>query len=195
VEKYRKTINILIFLLIITVGLCIYAFLRKGNAVPAVSLFMYKKDAQYFPQSKDPAFWDNYPYWILISQGEKLNPDDYLDDDDNMQEKPDLFFRLYYREGQDSLLRATLPAIFKHKGNIAIIADDQSFAFLQSFGSPPSVKVLKIHEQLPLHMEQLKLSYFFVLSGADNAVGDIFVPRIELPEVTVRYLDHFSNQK
>lgn len=193
-DKYKVTIKILICMLVFTTGVAIYGLLRKGNAVPVVSLFMYKKDARYYPENayQKNNFWDNYPYWILISQDERLNIGDYLGDDDSAR-GVDVFLRFQFNKDQDSLPKALLGAISAYKGNLGILADKQSLAFLQSLnaGMPSSVRTLPLSTRLPLYIEDLKLPYFFTLSESGD-VENIFVPRTELPEVTVKYLNYFQ---
>lgn len=193
-DKYKVTINILICMLVFTTGVAIYGLLRKGNAVPGVSLFMYKKDARYYPANayQKNNFWDNYPYWILISKDERLNIGDYLEDDDSAR-RVDVFLRFQYNRELDSLSKALLAAISTYKGTLGILADKQSLAFLQSLDAdmPSSVRLLPLNSQLPLDIEDLKLPYLFTLSESGD-VENIFVPRIELPEVTVKYLQYFQ---
>lgn len=193
-DKNKVTINILICMLVITTGISVYGLLRKGSAVAPVSLFMYKKDAQYYPEIayKKSNFWDNYPYWVLISQGERLNIGDYLESDDSA-DGVDVFLRLQYNSDLDSLANALLLALSAYKGTVGILADKQSLLFLQSLNTnmPSSVRTLPLSTRLPLHMEELKQSYLFTISESGD-VENIFVPRIELPEVTVKYLNYFQ---
>lgn len=197
-EQYKKIINTLLVLLTVSIGLAVYAFLRKGTAAPPVSLFMYKKDLWYYPESsyKAPPFWDNYPYWILISQGRKINLHEYLNiDPKDINNYSGLIFRFHYDKSHDSLSRALLTNIFKHSSRPIILADERSFAFLKSINesSSSSARIFKIMDELPLDMERLQLSYFFTWSGASREAENIFVPRAETPEVTLKYMDHFKD--
>jgi len=199
VDKYRKTLNILILLLAVTTGLCIYAFMRKGSAVAPISLFMYRKDAQYFSESHygKPKFWDNYPYWILISQGQQCNLPEYLDADyRDMPEKPTLFFRLTYSREQDSVLKVTMATIINSNKEVIILADEHAATFLAAYRQqlPPAVNIFKTAGRLPVHLEQVGVPYFFVWSAADHELRDLFVPRVELPETTARYIN-YDHQK
>lgn len=49
-------------------------------------------------------------------------------------------------------------------------------------------QIFIVKDHLPVYMEKPSLSYFFKISG-DDKVLDIFVPRMEIPEVTGIYLN------
>lgn len=199
-DKHKKTIHLLVISLFIVSAICVISLLRKGTAATPISLFMYKKDTAYFPETsfETPNFWDNYPYWILISKGQTINLNEYLDYGSSEHYlKSGLFFRVHYSPMEDSLIKRTVLNISASSQPVIILVDDKAMKFMQSLKNKlgPNIRIIKLYEKLSLDIEKLNKSYFFTWANTDRKIENLFFPRKEIPEVTKKYLHFFKSEE
>jgi hypothetical protein len=197
-----KTITVLIILLIISTSMAIYGFMSKGPSVAPITAIMYNKEVSAGTDTdfNDAAFWDNYPYWILLSDNKSIDPELQLKDSRNrsvllndiLNSQTTTFFRYTYNKDEDSLLAYTFRSLQHHSGKVAIIADEQSVLHLKSMqlydGFKPFIYLMV--DPFPIPIEKVRVSYFFKITSSD--VGNIYVPRKEIPEMTDKYLTYIT---
>lgn len=202
-NNHKKLINILIGLLALSTVFSVYALLGKHNASSPVFLFMHNKTVRYASEDSlsHPKFWDNYPYYVMISTGQNIHLTRYVEVDTTsekyarlknyIKQPGNLFYRFHYVQGNDTVYRQTFNLIMQSKKDtgMVVLTDNESVKYLSAYldtaGHERQIFILKDH--LPIYMEKPNLSYFFKISE-DDKVEDIFVPRMEIPEVTERYL-------
>ncbi|ANI89376.1 hypothetical protein A9P82_08775 [Arachidicoccus ginsenosidimutans] len=175
--------------------------LGKHKAASPVFLFMYNKNVRSATEDSlaHPKFWDNYPYYILISTGEYIHLSRYLDCDttlkkyqdlkEYLKESNDIFYRFHYIKGNDTVYQQTLSSITKIDSNIIILTDKSSLSLLPNYLDTLkwSDKIFLIKNHLPIYLEKPNLSYFFEISDKTK-VENLFVPRKEISEITDKYL-------
>jgi len=197
-EKDKK-ITLLVILLLISTTAAVIGFVRKGTSAPAIALFMYNKDASYENEYNfnSTPFWDNYPYWVLMSKGKEFparikvkgEEGQELSLEELFNKQGPFFFRYHAAQKDDSVVINTLLAIKKSDVQVSVITDMKSKLHLKEkdqyalFGQ----FIYTTTEVIPIDMEKSRLSYFFRVRN--NKIEDLFVPRMEIPEVTWKYLE------
>ncbi len=202
-NNYKKVINILIGLLALSTVFSVYALLGKHRASSPVFLFMHNKTVRYASEDSlsHPKFWDNYPYYVMISTGQNIHLTKYVEVDTSsekyarlksyLKQPQNIFYRFHYVQGNDTVYRPTFNLIVKLRKDtsVVILTDRESIKYLNTYLDTVSheKQIFIVKDHLPIYMEKPNLSYFFKISG-DDKVEDIFVPRKEIPEVTERYI-------
>lgn len=195
-----KIILLLSVLLGCSTLLAVYGFMSKGNAVPAVTLvvkdneaYAYEKESGY----NNTRFWNNYPYWVMLSEGRALdsftqviiagNQDRLLA---NMVKKgPALFLKIELSQVENVLADTTFQLIKASGTPVFILTDATSVGLLagNKNNGIPADHIGTLPAPLNLPIEKARLPYFFLLTE-NLKVSNIFVPRTEIPEVTTKYL-------
>ncbi|MBZ4192662.1 hypothetical protein [Niabella beijingensis] len=201
----KKIIRALTFLFILSTSFSLYALLAKKNTAAPVFLFMYDKQRRFLSEDSlsRPEFWDNYPYYILVSMHKSIHLERYASDEkskslieDRLKANKRLFYRFHYVAGQDSVYHQTLQSVTQSGRQVVLLTDRNSVAYLNNFidTSKHNIDIVDVTD-LPIYLEKPGLSYFFRVSK-NNTVVDLFVPRKELPEVTDKYISYvFSTSK
>lgn len=203
-NREKKIIRALIFLLTLSSCFSVYALLAKKNTAAPVFLFMYDKHRRFLSEDSlsRPEFWDNYPYYVLISMHKSIHLKRYIQKkeqepfiDSLLQKDRNLFYRFSYIQGQDSLYRHTFQSIVNQNHPVVVLTDHTSGKELSRLTDSNARKIPVVEiENLPIYLEKPKLSYFFRVSP-NNTVVDLYVPRSELPEVTSKYITHVFTAK
>ncbi|HTN38833.1 MAG TPA: hypothetical protein VL053_17250 [Arachidicoccus sp.] len=200
-NSYKKIINLLTVLLILATCLAVYALLGKHKSASPVFLFMYNKNVRHVDEDSlaHPRFWDNYPYYTLISTGESVHLMKYLEQDtselryiklaNDSFRATCLFYRFHYVASNEKAYRQTFSSIKELATRTIILTDRASFKYLPRFADTLIMRnnIFFINDHLPIYLEKPGLAYFFKISS-ENRVVDVFVPRAEIPEVTDKYL-------
>ncbi len=192
-KQANKTILLLGSLIILLAFASIYAFLSKGKASPGVLLFMYKKNAVvYSSQAMDTAnFWDNYPYWVMTSTGRVVDIEDCLQDEEVLEDK---YRTCYLRvvpsmKEDDSLWKMLYAGLVSMHSKASVLYDTLPEIWANIKTVENAVSFHRLKRKLNINMEDLGRTYLFTIDSAKNEVRDIYVPRVETPEVLAKYLE------
>ena len=193
----KKTVQLLLILLFISMTAAVIGFMGKGQSSPVIALFMYNKDANYENERlfNSTPFWDNYPYWVLMSKGKEF-PGEIkvkreigleLSLNELLQKGGPYFFRYRAAQKDDSIVLNTWGMLKESELKMSIITDIASIKHLKEKGQYTLFEqnIYVSTEPLPIAIEKSRLSYFFRVKN--NKIEDLFVPRIEIPEVTKKY--------
>ncbi|MFT4094074.1 MAG: hypothetical protein QM640_10570 [Niabella sp.] len=175
-------------------GIAVYGLMRKGISSPPVTVFLSRDMNQY---SKDSNFWDNYPSLILQMRGRALNPGLNITSSTSLKSivSKDLFFFFRAQFGvraQDSALARQVSAALKQVDfPVVVLLDTISVGFLKRSnlydGFIKNSYVMT--NELPILIDKYKLPYFFRI-GEGFVIDDIYIPRSEVPEMIVKYLEY-----
>lgn len=198
-DQRKHTVTILIVLLICSTGMAIYGFFSKGKAVPAVSVVFQGNDYSYEHEINynRVQFWNNYPYWTLLSEGKKLDStvgliiknQEVTSLSTLVTAGPQIFLRLGAQEFDLTLLDTIISTIAVSGVSVKLLVD-KGFRVPMLNSRQVSARnpvICVIDSPLKLAIEQAQLPYFFQL-GKDMRVQYVYVPRIEIPEMTAKYL-------
>lgn len=200
----------IIYLMLVTIALAtlmaVYGLLGKGKAAPAIYMVMHGSASNYQTEENftGEKFWDNYPYWVLLSRDKNIHANFQFKSDNGMavtfadilKSGDSLFFR-YQRQGlNDSGLNIVLELIAPPNLGVSIIVDKWSIRHLMNFDGYSKLKkhIYTTELMLPLRIEHSDLSYFFRIDEHLTA-KDLFVPREAIPEVTFKYLKFMTRKK
>lgn len=197
-----KLNSILAILLILSTLLTVYAFFSKEKAAsPVVLVLQGKHEYNYEDAHELTSFWDNYPYWIMLSQDKKIDSSTIIIDSagskhllqDVLRDKNFILFR--FSAGNDIReLDTAFSALDRTDAPVLLLTDVIPG---ENWPSVPSLKkkrpVYTLETPLALGIEKGNLPYFFSL-GHDFKAQAIFVPRKEISELTVKYLDYMKNR-
>ncbi|QEH39727.1 hypothetical protein [Chitinophaga sp. XS-30] len=199
----KRTVYLMLAVIIAATLLAAYGLLGKGKAAPAVHMIMYGNTFSYEAQAdfNNESFWDNYPYWVLLSRNKSVQPGFLLKTGngatatfkDILTSGDSLFFR-YQREGlNDSTLNTILKIIVQSNATVSIITDRSAIRQLEKFDGFAKLKehIYTTEVMLPLRIDHSGLPYFFRIDGYFK-VQDILVPREAVPEVILKYLHLIS---
>jgi hypothetical protein len=191
--------NIILFvLLLLSTALAIVSFFMKGKGVSPVILVVQNKEYNYAGPDKLNSFWDNYPYWVILSQGRKIDSATMVVDSIGnkypiahiLGDRDCILFRCSFTN-DSKILDTTLSVIEKMKVPVLILTDETPGHHWQS-PAALKTKTYVLQAPLPLAIEKGNLSYFFSL-GKDLKTQAIFVPRKEIPDLTAKYLEYMRN--
>jgi hypothetical protein len=86
VQINKNLFGAFIILLIVSVLFSIYAFMKKGKSVAPITLVMYNKVFNYESENNytKEQFWDNYPYWTLLSREQPIDTSIELQNEDGI---------------------------------------------------------------------------------------------------------------
>lgn len=202
----KVTISVLTILLVCTSLLAVYGFISKGKSVPAVALVIKgSDDFGYTSVDKysDVKFWDNYPYWVILSERKKLDTSMAVAIQDTVfslyqltSNNRHLFLRVNPLEMEHTILDSIMIILHRSGASVTILTDESSKRMLLNnyfrLIQPGDIGVLDTG--LPLPVDKSNLPYFFTLSGS-FVVDNIYIPRKETPEVLNKYLEEIDNLK
>jgi hypothetical protein len=195
--KNKSLILVLFVLLMISASLAVAGFLRKGEASPPVILVVQSKEYNYAGPGKLSSFWNNYPYWVMLSEGKRIDSATMLTDSAGnrfpiaslLGDKDRLFFRFSPSNDAENL-DSTLSIINRTNAPVLLLTSGSDYHWQQ--GGSKKTAVYNLPVSLTLPIEKGNLSYFFSL-GKDLTVRGIYVPRKETAGLTVKYLEYMEN--
>jgi hypothetical protein len=194
----NKPKNYLIAIAVIASLAAIMSLMKRGKSYPSIAFF-FENDYVTMEDTvnhKHTKFWDNYPNWVTSSEYEKLTDsfvsrlkplNKYSDTHILLKKKAHSFYLLYKQDTAHRFFAKQLKDYIKDScSDIAIIVEKKSAGILDSsFLERPNVFVTS--DPIPLPISVIKVPFFFKLTNNNN-VYDIYVPRIEIPEVSIKYL-------
>ncbi|GEM_PF-6995538 len=204
----KRAINILLVLLVLSLCFSTYALLGKKNTAAPIFLFMHDRNRRFSGEDSlsKPNFWDNYPYYVLISMDKSIHLEKYIDAkssvaDTNginqaLKDSNSLYFRYIHVPKNDSIDKELIQPILNLQKPLVILVDDESEKQLKGYlqGFKADHLVIAKESGLPVYLEKVKVSYFFTVSSS-NTLKNLFVPRVEIPELTEKYINYLSKNR
>ena len=196
----KKFVFFSLSIAVLATALAIYALLRKGKAASPVYMIMYANTPKFATEKNfnEENFWDNYPYWVLLSRRQKIEPGFMLEDltgsqvslQNLLRLSHPIFFRYHGNNLNDSLLNMIFETATRLKLKIGILINQNH---VNKFERLPLFEKFRgdifiSHSPVPLRIENSGQNYFFSLNQSFET-EDILVPRNEVPEVTVKFLE------
>lgn len=205
-HKEKLAILILSVCLLIATALAVSGFYYKPVSTSPVSIVFQGNDYSYEHQSNiiNTKYWNNFPYLVLMSEGKRIEATinvsrkavkDSLKLSDLVISSPTVFLRIPSGDVNIPCLDTISKIIGSSNANVKILVDDALIRIVDSYHANEVINAdvtYVLNKPLNIAMEQLNKPYFFTLDSSLH-VQDVFVPRMEIMEVLIKYLVSHSN--
>jgi len=205
-HKERLAILILSVCLLIATALAVSGIYYKPTSSSPVSIVFQGNDYSYEHESGiiNAKYWNNFPYLVIMSEGKRIEAaisvskrtvKDSLKLSELVISGPTVFLRIPSGEVNIPYLDTISKIISSSNANVKILVDDALIRIVDSYHANEVINAdatYILNKPLNIAIEQLNKPYFFTLDSS-LYVQDVFVPRMEIMEVLVKYLASHTN--